>query len=129
MLLALVVAVDDLQEEAGQRDQFAVCRREEAFEEAVTGLVEQDEDGQRILHLSTETAGEVLTPDASAEPSAEPQPRGTDLFLRVQRQPDVPAEEQLRHFPLRVQHRQVGDDLRPDAQVLQGLVVGLQLQV
>lgn len=54
MLLALVVAVDDLQEEAGQRDEFAVCSREETFEEAVTGLIEQNEDGQRIFHLWTE---------------------------------------------------------------------------
>lgn len=51
VLLALVVAVDDLQEEAGQRDQFAVGSREETFEEAVAGLVKQNEDGQRILHL------------------------------------------------------------------------------
>lgn len=51
MLLALVVAIDDLQEEAGQCDQFAVCSREETFQEAVTGLVEENEDGQRILHL------------------------------------------------------------------------------
>lgn len=51
MLLALIVAVDDLQEEAGQRDQFAVWSREKAFQEAVTGLIEQNEDGQRILHL------------------------------------------------------------------------------
>lgn len=51
MLLALVVAIYDLQEEAGQCDQFAVCSREETFQEAVTGLVKEDEDGQRILHL------------------------------------------------------------------------------
>lgn len=51
MLLALIVAVDDLQEEAGERDQFAVWSRKEAFQEAVTGLVEKNEDGQRILHL------------------------------------------------------------------------------
>lgn len=51
MLLALVVSVDDLQEEAGQRDQFAVWSRKEAFQEAVTGLVEKNEDGQRIIHL------------------------------------------------------------------------------
>lgn len=51
MLLALIAAVDDLQEEAGQGDQFAVWGRKEAFQEAVTGLVEQNEDGQRILHL------------------------------------------------------------------------------
>lgn len=51
MLLALVVSVDDLQEEAGQRDQFAVWSRKEAFQEAVTGLVEKNEDGQRIVHL------------------------------------------------------------------------------
>lgn len=63
MLLALVVAVDDLQEEAGQCDQFAVCSREETFEEAVTGLVEQNEDGQRILHLETKRASQDLIPD------------------------------------------------------------------
>lgn len=51
MLLALIVAVDDLQEEAGQSDQLAVGSRKEALKEAVTRLVEQDEDGQRILHL------------------------------------------------------------------------------
>lgn len=51
MLLALIVAIDDLQEEAGQCDQLAVWSRKEAFQEAVTGLVEQYEDGQRILHL------------------------------------------------------------------------------
>lgn len=62
MLLALVVAVDDLQEEAGQGDQFAVCSREETFEEAVTGLVEQNEDGQWIFHLWTETASQDLIP-------------------------------------------------------------------
>lgn len=51
MLLALIAAIDDLQEEAGQRDQFAVWSRKEPFQEAVTGLVEKNEDGQRILHL------------------------------------------------------------------------------
>lgn len=51
MLLALIVSIDDLQEEAGQSDQFAVWSRKEAFQEAVTGLVEQNEDGQRVLHL------------------------------------------------------------------------------
>lgn len=51
VLLALIVAIDDLQEEAGQRDQFAVRCWKEALQEAVTGLVEQDEDRQRILHL------------------------------------------------------------------------------
>lgn len=55
MFLALVVSVDDLQEEAGQCDQFAVCSREETFQEAVPGLVEQNEYGQRILHLQTKT--------------------------------------------------------------------------
>lgn len=60
MLLALVVAVDDLQEEAGQCDQFAVRGREETFKEAVTGLVEQNEDGQRILHLERKTASQDL---------------------------------------------------------------------
>ncbi len=45
MLLALIIAVDDLQEEAGQSDQLAVWSREETFQEAVTGLVEQNEDG------------------------------------------------------------------------------------
>lgn len=52
VLLALVVAVDDLQEEAGESDELGVRRGKEALEEAVTGLVEQDEDGQRILHLA-----------------------------------------------------------------------------
>lgn len=51
VLLALIAAVDDLQEEAGQCDQLAVRSRKEALQEAVTGLVEQNEDGQRILHL------------------------------------------------------------------------------
>lgn len=51
------------------------------------------------------------------------------LFFNFERQADVPAEEELRRFPLRIQHRQVRHDLRPDAQVLQGLVVRLQLQV
>ena len=51
VLLALVAAVDDLQEEAGQGDELAVWSRKEALQEAVTGLVEQDEDGQRIVHL------------------------------------------------------------------------------
>lgn len=52
MLLALIVAVDDLQEEAGQSDQFAVRSREEALQEAVTGFVKQDENGKRIVHLT-----------------------------------------------------------------------------
>lgn len=51
MLLAFIVAVDDLQEEAGERDQFAVWSRKEAFQQAVTGLIKKNEDGQRILHL------------------------------------------------------------------------------
>lgn len=51
MLLALVVAIDDLQEEAGQCDQLAVWSRKEALQEAVTGLIEQDKDGKWILHL------------------------------------------------------------------------------
>lgn len=51
------------------------------------------------------------------------------LFLNVERQPDVPAEEELRSFPLRIQQRQVRHNLCPDPQVLQGLVVRLQLQV
>lgn len=45
MLLALIVAIDDLQQEAGQRDQLAVWSREETFQEAVTSLVEENEDG------------------------------------------------------------------------------------
>lgn len=53
MLLALIAAIDDLQEEAGQCDQLAVWSRKKAFQEAVTGLVEKNEDGQRILHLGT----------------------------------------------------------------------------
>lgn len=65
MLLALIVAIDDLQEEAGQCDQFAVRSREETFQEAVTGLVEENEDGQRILHLHTNTASQDLIPDLS----------------------------------------------------------------
>lgn len=55
VLLALVVAVDDLQEQAGQRDELAVWRRVEALQEAVPGLVKQDEDGQRVLHLRAHT--------------------------------------------------------------------------
>lgn len=51
MLLAFIVAIDDLQEEAGERDQFAVWSRKEAFQQAVTGLIKKNEDGQRILHL------------------------------------------------------------------------------
>lgn len=51
MLLALIVAIDDLQEEAGQCDQLGVWSGEEAFQEAVTGLVEQNEDSQGIFHL------------------------------------------------------------------------------
>lgn len=51
MFLALVVAIDDLQEQAGQGDELAVRRGEEAFEETVARLVKQDQDGQRILHL------------------------------------------------------------------------------
>lgn len=51
MLLALIAAVDDLQEEAGQCDELAVWSRKEALQEAVTGLVKQNEDGQRIVHL------------------------------------------------------------------------------
>lgn len=51
VLLALIVAVDDLQEEAGQCDQLGVWSGKEAFQEAVTGLVEQNEDSQRIFHL------------------------------------------------------------------------------
>lgn len=53
----------------------------------------------------------------------------TDLFLNLQGQADIPAEEELRRLPLWVQHSQVRHDLRPDAQVLQRLVVRLQLQV
>ena len=56
VLFALVVAVDDLQEEAGQSDQLAVLSGEEALQEAVTSLVEEDEDGQRILHLEQHVA-------------------------------------------------------------------------
>ena len=51
MLLALVVAVDDLQQKAGQGDQLAVRGGEHALEQGVAGLVEQDQDGQRVLHL------------------------------------------------------------------------------
>lgn len=51
VLLTLIVAIDDLQEEAGQCDQLVVWSREEAFEKAVPGLVKQDKDGQGILHL------------------------------------------------------------------------------
>lgn len=51
VLLTLIVAIDDLQEEAGQCDQLVVWSREEALEKAVPGLVKQDKDGQRILHL------------------------------------------------------------------------------
>ena len=51
VLLALVVAVDDLQQEAGQGDQLAVRGGEHALEQRVAGLVEQDQDGQWILHL------------------------------------------------------------------------------
>ena len=51
VLLALVVAVDDLQQKAGQGDQLAVRGGEHALEQGVAGLVEQDQDGQRVLHL------------------------------------------------------------------------------
>lgn len=51
MLLALIVAIDDLQEEAGQCDQLGVWSRKEALQEAVTRLIKQNEDGQRIFHL------------------------------------------------------------------------------
>lgn len=55
MLLALIVAIDDLQEEAGQRDQFAVWSRKEAFQEAVTGLIKKNEDGQRVVGLEQQS--------------------------------------------------------------------------
>ena len=51
VLLALIVAIDDLQEKAGQCDQLGGGSRKEALLEAVTRLIKQDEDGQRILHL------------------------------------------------------------------------------
>lgn len=51
VFLALIVAVDDLQEEAGQGDQLAVWSRKEALQEAVTRLIEQNKDGQWIFHL------------------------------------------------------------------------------
>lgn len=51
MFLALVVAIYDLQQEAGECDQFTVRSGEETLQEAVTSLIKQDEDGQRILHL------------------------------------------------------------------------------
>lgn len=51
MLLALIVAINDLQKEASQCDQLAVWSGKEAFQEAVTSLVKQNEDGQRILYL------------------------------------------------------------------------------
>lgn len=53
----------------------------------------------------------------------------TYLLLHFKRQSDVPAKEELRSLPLRIQHRQVRHDLRPDPQMLQRLVVRLQLQV
>lgn len=55
MLLALIVAVDDLQEEAGERDELAVWSREEALQQAVAGLVKQNENGQGVLHLERHT--------------------------------------------------------------------------
>lgn len=51
MLLALIVAIDDLQKETGQSYQFTVRGGKVALQQAVTGLIKQDEDGQRILHL------------------------------------------------------------------------------
>jgi len=64
VLLALIASVDDLQEEAGQCDQLAVRSGKEALQEAVAGLVEQNEDGQRVLHL--EQNREQLLPNTSA---------------------------------------------------------------
>lgn len=61
MLLALIVSIDDLQEEAGQSDQFAVWSRKEAFQEAVTGLVEKNENGQRVLHLIQNSKDHSIT--------------------------------------------------------------------
>lgn len=60
MLLALVVAVDDLQEEAGQRDQLTVRGGEEALQQEVASLVEQDQDGQRVLDLEQTQRGSQL---------------------------------------------------------------------
>lgn len=51
MLLALIVSVDDLQQQAGQGDQLTVRGGEEALEEAVSGLIKQDQDGQGVLNL------------------------------------------------------------------------------
>lgn len=51
VLLALIAAIDDLQEKAGQSDEFTVRGWEEALQEAVPGFIEEDEDGQRIIHL------------------------------------------------------------------------------
>lgn len=51
VLLALIAAVDDLQKEAGQGYQLTVRSRKVALQQAVTGLVKQDEDGERIFHL------------------------------------------------------------------------------
>lgn len=51
MLLALIVSIDDLQQQAGQGDQLAVWGGEEALEEAVSGLIKQDQDGQGVLNL------------------------------------------------------------------------------
>lgn len=53
----------------------------------------------------------------------------TNLFLNVEGQTDISTEEELWVLPLGVQDSEVSDDLCPDTQVLQGLVVGLQLQI
>lgn len=60
VLLALVAAVYDLQEEAGQSDQLGVGSRKEALQEAVTGLVEQNEDGERVLHLEMNSEPQLI---------------------------------------------------------------------
>lgn len=53
----------------------------------------------------------------------------TNLFLNVEGQTDISTEEELWVLPLGVQDSEVSDNLGPDTQVLQGLVVGLQLQI
>lgn len=42
MLFALIAAIDDLQKEAGQRDQLAVWSRKVAFQQAVTGFIKKN---------------------------------------------------------------------------------------
>lgn len=51
VLFAFIVAVDNLQKEAGQCDEFAVWSRIKPFQKAVTSFIKQDEDGQWILNL------------------------------------------------------------------------------